>query len=891
MPSSRRRPAAGPLAALRKKIEGSLLARVTSSFLALTVLIVLLLSVISTAFLLSNAVRHQEDMVGALASVKVGMLNRWVIDQRSKVEFIARLGEVRSEARILCDPAGSEAGKEEAHRSLKAFFTILRAYNAEIKTASLLSMEGARTVFSTEPGREGQYHPLDKIFTVGGTESFLMTMHPSTATILPTMAIATPVRDAEGRTLAVLAVDLALEEMDRIVQDRTGLGRTGEAYLVDRYGLFVSAERFGRGSDPRGASSPGIDRAVRGESGVAIYQDHAGIPVIGAYRWISAWELALLVEIRRGEVYRTAWTQSLAMTGIGSLLALAMAIGVYGLSRRLTRPILAVQQAALRVSSGELDAKAPVLTTDEIGVLARSFNRMTTTVKLLYEEQKRREEHFRALIESSMDMVAVLDAGGRFSFVSPSVERLSGFSAAELLGRECLRFIHPDDMEKTREGLASLRVSGDGSITASRFRFARKAGGWFQVECGARNLTSHPSILGIVLNARDVTERDQLEDKLLQSQKMEAVGHLAGGVAHDFNNLLTVVIGYCDALAASPDLASDPRQYVGEIRKAADRAASLTQQLLAYSRKQIMQPRAIDLNALLSNLQSMLRRLIGEDVRMRSVAAPDLKGVRADPNQIEQVVMNLATNARDAMPQGGDLVFETRNAVLEEAYCRGVPDLAPGEYVMLAVSDTGIGMDESTRRRLFEPFFTTKGLGKGTGLGLATAYGIVKQSGGHIAVESVPGRGSTFSVYLPARPPRQPPRAEAGVEGAMARGSEEILVVEDEEPLRRMVCLILAHAGYGVHAAESAEEALPMAAGLERFDLLLTDVTLPGRNGKELADEIRAGRPAVRTLFISGYTESAIGEHGFLAEGIDFLQKPFTPKVLARKVREILDRA
>jgi signal transduction histidine kinase/CheY-like chemotaxis protein len=382
-------------------------------------------------------------------------------------------------------------------------------------------------------------------------------------------------------------------------------------------------------------------------------------------------------------------------------------------------------------------------------------------------------------------------------------------------------------------------------------------------------------------------ELRRTEAQLRQAQKMEAVGRLAGGIAHDFNNLLTTILGTCDLLLEELPREKQWREDVEEIRKAGDRAASLTRQLLAFSRKQVIEAETINLNETVASVSSMLRRLIGEDIELITRLEPALGMIRADSGQLEQVLMNLAVNARDAMPSGGALIIETANVQIEGDQDRtaGIP---PGPYVMLAVSDNGIGMDAETQSHIFEPFFTTKEQGKGTGLGLATVYGIVRQSGGYVSVYSEPGIGATFKVYLPPVHDIPTPRTITLV--APRGGSETILVAEDEPAVRNLARRVLESHGYEVMVASNAEEALARSREFAgRIHLLLTDVIMPGMSGSQLADHISTEREDSRVLFMSGYTDTAISHHGVLGPGIWYLQKPFSPVGLAEKVREVLD--
>jgi signal transduction histidine kinase/ActR/RegA family two-component response regulator len=406
----------------------------------------------------------------------------------------------------------------------------------------------------------------------------------------------------------------------------------------------------------------------------------------------------------------------------------------------------------------------------------------------------------------------------------------------------------------------------------------------------------HLSRLGVTVGrelsqAEGRRERSRLEQQFRQAQKMEAVGRLAGGVAHDFNNLLTVITGYAELLLAGRHGEAAQRTALEEIQRAAVRGGALTHQLLAFSRGQPFSPRTVPLNTLLVHMEKMLSRLIGEDIELITVAAAEPANVRTDPGQLEQVVMNVVVNGRDAMPGGGKLIIETANAQVDQTYAGPNVDLKPGSYVVLAISDTGMGMDPETLSHLFEPFFTTKGPGKGTGLGLATAYGIVKQSGGAISVYSEPGRGTTVKIYLPSAEAKAADVAEQAPAAAL-RGSETILVLEDEARVRKLVCEVLAGRGYQVLEAVRGEEAIRIAAEHHgRIHLLLTDVVMPEMSGPQVLEQIRARHPSMKVLFMSGYTDEAMVHHGILDSGAPFLQKPFLPDALARKVREVLASA
>ncbi len=519
------------------------------------------------------------------------------------------------------------------------------------------------------------------------------------------------------------------------------------------------------------------------------------------------------------------------------------------------------------------------------------------------EEQLRASESFlRQVIDAVPAHIFVKDREGKYLLLNKLLAENLGIATEALIGNKIFDLF--DDSKMQLEEIDKFLADDYEIIETRQSKFIPEepltlpdgTKFWLQTTKIPLTLKGNPNcVLGISI---DITARKnaeealrQSEENFRQSQKMEAVGKLAGGIAHDFNNLLTAIIGYSEMLKMKGSLDTDSGYNVDEIIKAADRSANLTQQLLAFSRKQIMKPKILDLNKLIAETEKMLRRLIGEDIEIVTKLASGLGRVKADPGQIEQVIMNLAVNARDAMPEGGRLIVGTQNVYLDESYCEEHVGAEVGDYVMIAVSDTGHGIDEEAKERIFEPFFTTKEKGKGTGLGLSTAYGIVKQSGGYIWVYSEVNHGTTFKVYLP-RVEKSGEESGDGVEKIEAgRGVETVLMVEDEEAVRKMICDVLRHFGYEVIESRSAKEAISEVKGRGggEIDFLVTDVIMPEMGGRELAERLLKEDPGMHVLYISGYTDEAIVHHGVLDEEIHFLQKPFSPQTLAKRVRDILD--
>ncbi len=518
-----------------------------------------------------------------------------------------------------------------------------------------------------------------------------------------------------------------------------------------------------------------------------------------------------------------------------------------------------------------------------------------TDRKQAVEELRENQQRLLFLLKNSSDSVVILDADGSQRYVSPSAERITGFPVAELQGKSLPQIIHPDDLATVAKAWDECLAHPERTVTV-QYRHVHKTRGWVVSEAIAQSFLAEPSVNGVVAAVRDVTERTRaeeerrrLQDQLNQVQKMESIGRLAGGVAHDFNNMLGVILGQVELELARLAPENPLHAALSEIQKAGQRSADLTRQLLAFARRQTATPRILDLNQTVAGMLKMLERLIGEGIQLHWSPGQIPGLVRIDPSQVDQILANLCVNARDAIGELGRVTIETDIVLVDQAFCASHADAVPGRYVVLSVSDTGCGMTPQVRSRLFEPFFTTKEQGKGTGLGLATVWGIVRQNQGFIDVETEPGEGATFRMYLPEQAqtptpaPQEPPTTPA------SSGTGVVLLVEDEPMILKLAALMLERLGYTVIVAPTPEEAIRLAReATGPIDLLMTDVVMPGMNGRDLARTLQSLCPTIKCLFMSGYTADVIAHHGVLDAGVHFIQKPFSVNELATRVREAL---
>jgi PAS domain S-box-containing protein len=696
-----------------------------------------------------------------------------------------------------------------------------------------------------------------------------------------TVGIATPIRDRHGTVLGFLVCQVLASSLERAIPPAHPDGGT-EILILDREGSIVTVDPSPTGERIKSAL-PALIPLPEGGASVEVTPE-GGEPHMVAHAGVRS---------MAGSV--------IAFRNMNAAIAAPrmLAGGIYAFALVLAALLAGLVNAVLERRSRRIESLREVERDLEAQVAERTESLSTTVRRLQLEIAERRraesslqksEARFRATFEQAAVGIAHFSAEGRWYRVNQKLCEIVGFAREDLLALPLGAVIRLDDATDGVDLLSRLGEWRQGTCTVER-ELWRSDGStvWCHLTVGpVLDMEGRPDYYQAVVE--DISGRKRLEEQFLQSQKMRAIGQLAGGIAHDFNNLLTTVMGYSELIERRMPETDPLRHYVEEIRKAGERASSLTAQLLAFSRKQILKPVPLDLNDAVQRMDRLLRRLIGEDVTLTTRLAPDLGAVRADPGQIEQVVMNLVVNARDAMPQGGRVTVETGNVRLEADQVERFPGLAQGWYAMLAVIDTGTGMDRSVQSRLFEPFFTTKEKGKGTGLGLSTVYGIVKQSGGAVAVESEPGKGSAFRVYLPRTDARPEPSRADPVAASGARVAETVLVVEDDDGLLALTKRVLEEAGYVVLEARGGADAVEKCGRYRGpIHLVLTDVVMPQMSGLALSQQIESLHPEAKVLYMSGYTDEAIEAPEPKRADLRFLQKPFTTATLLQAVRAAID--
>ena len=793
-----------------------------------------------------------------------------------------------------------------------------RARSKQRILVELYNRRGERVVLSEAPGSHSaalaNRAPVKGLFP---TQALVGPLVASGDTVFTETRL--PILGSANDTLGYLREFTGLSS-DQSGQLIRGLIGPQAVLLIGNTDGSVWTDLKARVDGPRNAGAPGTVKQTTDADGTQWLGSVTTVSHIPWLVWVALPRSAVIAQAREF-LYRIG-VIAIALIVLGTLAAII-------LSARLVAPLVNVTHAAEGIAAGDYSRRVTIKRDDEIGRLAASFNEMASEIQIgtsnleqqqtelelqqveleatnqelqetlaLATEARDAAEHAQvrsaAVLAASLDCIITIDQHGNIVEFNQAAEATFGYAAADTIGKPLHELIIPPSHRAAHQrGMAHFMATGQAPILGVRMELPamRADGSEFPVELAITRVPvdGPPLFTGFL---RDLSQRKALEDQLQQSQKMDAVGRLAGGVAHDFNNILTVILSYTELLLDDYKGNGSVRADIVHVRTAAERAAELTRQLLAFSRKQVMHPTVLDMNAVVGELHSMLGRVIREDVRLETKLGGGIWPISVDRSQLEQVLMNLAVNARDAMPNGGSLLIETSNVELDAAYVALHPGAMAGRHVALSVSDTGTGMDAATRGRVFEPFFTTKGPGKGTGLGLSTVYGIVKQSGGSIWLYSEPGRGTSIKVYFP--------RHEGSIEEAVpltevpvaAQREATVLLVEDDEAVRAATRRILERCGYAVIEACEAGTALELIRGSEyEFDVVLTDAVMPGMSGLQLAECLATERPDLPLVLASGYTEDAISRGGPLAPNAVFLEKPFTVHALSRTIADVLSRA
>ena len=699
----------------------------------------------------------------------------------------------------------------------------------------------------------------------------------------PVMKISMPIKDLRTQAVeGILVSVLNLRSMEQLVAD-TRIGKNGIVYLLDQQrrvivhphpSIVLQNPHF----DP--PAEPAIITGIQGEKAVVAAKDIA----------FGDRTLQVVTELPVAEAFHHL-PHTIVIIGAIIVFTLAGAVALYVvLVRQLIIPLESLAKTARAISEGDFSQKAAAQRMDELGDLASAFNTMTGQLVHTIGKLDREKNFVRNTIESITYPFYVIDVKDYKVILANSASGFGIFAEK----KKCYQLTHnadtpcggPDhpctieEIKKTKKPVRFEHLHGLGESAPKTYEVY-----------GFPIFDDHGNVVQVIEYNIDITEKKQLEEQLRQSQKLEAIGSLAGGVAHDFNNILTAILGYSEIILMAMSKDDPLRPHMEAIQEAGDRASGLTRQLLAFSRKQVMELKVINLDAIINNMTEMLGRLIGEKIEMKLLLRSPTGNIKADPGQVEQIIMNLAINARDAMPDGGRLILETDTIELDEEYCRTHAEVSPGSYVVFSITDTGQGMTPDVKDKIFDPFFTTKTQGKGTGLGLSTVYGIMKQLEGHIFVYSEPGHGTTFKIYFHEEKEVVPEKiAPDDHAKALSRGTETVLVVDDDPTIRKMVSDTLAPFGYQVIEADCGEKALEIFKAREgTIDLLLTDVIMPGMNGRELFERVKSIRPDQKMIFMSGYTDDVIAHHGVLEPGIFFINKPLVPSQLTKKIRDVLD--
>lgn len=838
--------------------------------------------------------KHILDDLTVIAEVYEGQVYQFIEMSRRRVQDFSSDGMIRN---ALEGAIEGRAGSRSLGEYLVRNKLVL---DKTIKRIDVITLDG-RVAASTDPVRVGR-DVSREVWFISGRDGVNIASHEAGPGKITEVEASAPLFSASGkRPIGVIANFMDVSELDRLLgggfaremgalsYDK-GRRKTMDVYIVGNNGRVIASSRplSGAGTDRVAATAPVRGCLESGRETSGFYMNYGGVDVAGASMCLRSLGWVLLAEVHADEILapasRIRRDASIAAGVVAGMAAVMFAVFYRGVLARLRLLSGALED----VADGNYDVELPVSSGDEIGALSGSFNRMAGDIRRRTELLAQSEGRYGELANNiSVGIYRCAVEDGRFIEVNKAfVEMFEGESREDVLSRSMSRLFQ----DKSMCACLKDRMEEDGAVTDEAVEMVTLKGRrlWASVTAVAKVGANGEMYCDGVIE--DVTNRKRLEEQLLQSQKMEAIGLLAGGIAHDFNNILTAMIGYGNLLLMKRGDDKDVRNYADHILALSDRAAKLTQGLLAFGRKQVMNPQPMDLNDLVKKVGKILLRLIGEDIDLWVNVTDKMVIVKADAAQLEQVLMNLATNARDAMPAGGVLTISTDTAPLDSEFIRVHGGAATGEYAVISFSDTGAGMDQAVKSRIFEPFFTTKDVGKGTGLGLSVTYGIIKQHNGFVDVISSPGLGTKFNIYLPlTQEPAQ--KAEAARQTHVHSGKETVLLAEDNGEVRRMTKALLEEVGYKVVEARDGEEAVRKYAGAgDDIDIIVMDMVMPRKNGMAACNEIKRMNPAIKVLFTSGYDADITKVKGVFGPEADFIQKPAPTAEFLEKLREVLDR-
>jgi PAS domain S-box-containing protein len=894
----------------RPRIRNSLKARMVAGFLTVSTVVgaALALLVYHEA---ADALRlNISNRLEGVSVRRVADVNHWVAEQRELLRFVGGIPSLASDASTLA--AARQAGRpaDVAVRDrLTRLLDSAKANGVAANELTVLSAVGGEVLASTVPTHVGGYRVEDPYFTEGLKGPYVQNIYPSPLNGRPTFTASTPVRDAGGRVVGVLVAHLTLREIDELLM-QSGSGFPVEVYLVNALGEFVSSERFGRAEFRRGVTSKGIAAALAGHTGLDVYSNYRGERVIGVYRWMPERELALLVEVPESEAFAPARRLLFALLIGGALAVTVLSFGVYAVTRRVAEPILTTARAAERLAAGDFEAHAPVVTQDEVGILATSFNEMTSRLRSLYSDLqgqvhatqsalvalRQNQALVQGLVDNSATLVLVMDVSGRCILANTRLEELFGLGRGTCAGR-MLGDMLPDNagadfLEMSAEVVARRAVVEREMKVATAQGERSLLAVCFPVDVSAGST----SAVGVI--ATDVTERQRAADErrafeanVQHAQKLESLGVMAGGIAHDFNNLLVGVLGNAELALLSMDNRDQVRRSLEQVMVAARRAADLTRQMLAYAGRASFQRETVDVNALVREISALAMTSLSKKARLDLNLSDDRPSILADPAQVSQVVLNLLTNASDAIGDApGSVTVRTQlSTTLPQALAESWPSGAgrEGPFVLLSVEDTGCGMTEQTRHRIFEPFFTSKQTGRG--LGLSAVLGIVRGIGGSLAVRSTVGAGTCFSLAFPASAANAcNAQATPDRPGRGRRRNATVLVVDDEEMVRSVTRRSLDATGFDVIEAADGHQAVAVfGARRGEISAVVLDFTMPGMSGEEALAAIRQMDREVPVVMASGYALELDSSAMRSDARVRFLQKPFGRRDLVNAIEEL----